>query len=497
MVKGTGKQHLAQQQKQTLSARLLSQISLLELPLQALEERIREEVIANPALEMLAPDEETSSRHEEGAVDDAPTNTVSEDERDEDAATKDALGDYLSEDDIPDYKLRQAEAQSATLDPFVNASSDSKSLGQLLRDQLALMDCTDRERLIAEQIIGNIGDDGYLRITLREVEDSLLFNENMECHADEIEAVLQRIQQMDPPGVGARNLQESLLLQLRRLPENEAQQHTEAILTDYFDDFANRRYERIMQALSLSEEEMLAVQKLILTLNPKPGNGIGSEYESVAERIVPDFMVHATDEGIEVWLNDGNVPKLQVSPSYRLITEEMARSERKLTVEQKYVRQQVRDAEWFITMVETRRQTLLRCMSVIVALQEDFFFSGMVDDLKPMTLKEVAEHTGHDISTISRISNEKYVQSDFGIYPIKFFFSQGSVKEDGTSVSSREVKAALQEIIDKEDKSKPYADAKLVELLAERGYPLARRTLTKYREQLGIPTARLRRKIVS
>lgn len=482
-----GKQRLEQQQRQALTARQIGQIKLLELPIAALEERIREEVIANPALEIVLP-EGTSTNTEEDAEERVPTQN-SENPADT------SIGEYLSEDDIPDYKLRILRDRENKPGEIV-IPSDSKSLAQYLRDQLALLTLSQKQAAIAEQIIGNLSEDGYLHVDSREVEDYLLFNEEMEIKEKEFLEVLQIVQAFDPPGVAARNLRESILLQLDRLEVTPERKDAYAIVEHSFDDLANKRYERICRELKLSRVAFEAAQQVIMTLNPKPGNGFGSDIEAATVRITPDFMVHANEDGIEVRLNDeGRIPSLRVSPAYVQLTEERIEENQKHREEQKYFNQQVADARWFIDIVQKRRDTLLRCMEVIVSLQEDFFYSGNIKDLNPMILKDVAVRTGHDVSTISRISNEKYVQSDFGIYPLKFFFSEGSMRDDGKSVSTRSVKALLEEIIESEDKHKPFSDEQLVSQLSERGFPVARRTLAKYREMMGILPSRLRRKL--
>lgn len=473
------KQILQQTEKQTLSSRQIFQVKLLELPMTKLEERIKEELIVNPALEQIRDDEDNATQEKE-------IKSVEETLAD----------DYLTEDDIPDYKLRMIQShqeQSGNI-PFQN---DSISLQQYLREQLGMLELNKSQRLIAEQIIGNLGDDGYLRANDREIEDYLLFNENISCSAEAIQEAIQIVQSLDPAGVAARDLRECLLIQLKRLPESREQELAWTVVHDYFEELGNRRYEQICGKLDLSTNDFKTVQKLITSLNPKPGNGFGSDFSAIASRITPDFIVRlAEDGGFAVWLNEeGRIPKLGVNPGFLKLSEQRVKENQKQKEEQRYAKQQVSQAKWFIEAIEMRRNTLLRCMEIIVSLQSDFFKTGDIHDIKPMILQDVADRSGHDVSTISRISNEKYVECDYGIYALKFFFNEGGQKEDGNEISSLSIKALLEEIVEGENKKKPLTDEKIASLMKEKGISIARRTLAKYREQLGILPARLRRKI--
>lgn len=473
------KQILQQTEKQTLSSRQIFQVKLLELPMTKLEERIKEELIVNPALEQIRDDEDNAPQEKE-------IKSVEETLAD----------DYLTEDDIPDYKLRMIQShqeQSGDI-PFQN---DSVSLQQYLSEQLSMLELDSSQRLIAEQIIGNLGDDGYLRANDREIEDYLLFNENVSCSTEAIQEAIQIVQSLDPAGVAARDLRECLLIQLKRLPESREQGLAWRVVHDYFEELGNRRYEQICSKLDLSTNDFKTVQKLITSLNPKPGNGFGSDYNAIASRITPDFIVRlAEDGGFAVWLNEeGRIPKLRVNPGFLKLSEQRVKENQEQIEEQRYAKQQVSQAKWFIEAIEMRRHTLLRCMEIIVSLQSDFFKTGDVHDIKPMILQDVADRSGHDVSTISRISNEKYVECDYGIYALKFFFNEGGQKEDGKEISSLSIKALLKEIVEGENKKKPFTDEKIASLMKEKGISIARRTLAKYREQLGILPARLRRKI--
>ncbi len=474
------KQSLSQIQRQGLSSQQIIQVKLLELPLNALYERIQQEVITNPALEIATPN---TDPNEQAIPHENELETRLED-------------DYLTHDDIPDYKLRIIHENEQNNLGDLAFPNDSKTLQQTLREQLNILELTPKQQLIAEQIVGNLSDDGYLRVKSREVEDYLLFNEQVTTTPEEFQQVLSIIQSLDPPGVAAHNLREALLIQLNKLSPSPQQRDAFAIIDLHFEDLANRRYEKIIAALGLTKQRFADAQTLITKLNPKPGNGFGSEFNAIAQRIIPDFIVRKNNDGIEVMLNDeGFIPKLNVNPGYVKLSEERIRNNKEQIEQQRYAKQLVYKARWFIEAVENRRNTLLRCMEVIVSLQDDFFSSGDVNDLKPMKLLDVAERTGNDVSTISRISNEKYVQCDYGIFPIKFFFSEGSEQHNGKVVSTRSIKALLENIVANEDKQNPYTDEQLASIMKSKGQKIARRTLAKYREQLGILPARLRRKL--
>lgn len=473
------KQILSQSLRQTLTSRQIAQIKLLELPVRELAQRIEEELIVNPALEQVR--EETSVNKEEEEIEENKADLLKD--------------DYLTEDDIPDYKLKIIQDEE-NLKGEYTIPNDSKSLQQYLLEQLSLLNLSDKETLVGEQIIGNVGDDGYLRVTEREVEDYLLFYENEICTSEEFNRLLAIIQSFDPPGVAARGLQESLLLQLKRLSQTSIIEKAEKVLENYFEELANRRYEQICSKLGITIEEFQKIQKVITSLNPKPGNGFGSDFTAIVSRVVPDFVVRARDNGFDIWLNEeGRIPKLQLNSGFVALTEEKIKRNKEKKEEIQYAKQQIYNAKWFIEAVELRRKTLLRTMEVIVSLQTDFFQSGNIHDIKPMVLQDVADRTGHDVSTISRIGNEKFVETEFGIYPIKFFFSEGTTQQDGKEISSRSIKALLEDIIEHEDKKHPYSDEKIVSLMKGKGVSIARRTLAKYRDQLGILPARLRRRL--
>lgn len=505
-------QSLVQKQKQSLTTQQIQQFLLLEIPAVELADRIQEELATNPALEVDSQPMEANALEQENSEIESPIEDSLEDSEElytPSATSEDfSTADYASEDDIPEYKLRliqEVEEQREEI-PF---AGDTNTLADYLREQFITLPLTAEERTVAEYIVGNLTDDGYFRLNFRDVEDDLLFNENITVSHTVIEQVLRKIQSLDPAGVAARDLQECLSLQLLRLKEQHREEkeqlHRLALATEivehHFDALANRRYKSIMQALSLSEEEFASVQHLIRSLTPRPANGFGSAVEAAAARITPDFTVHLRDDRLLIWLNDPpGIPSLRVSPEYKVLSERPSaqkikeeRSEERAARE--FARQRVHEASWFIGAIARRRSTLLSVMQIIVEMQEPFFRLGDVALLRPMGLKDIAERAGYDISTVSRITSRKYVQSDYGIYSLKYFFSEGTEREEGDAVSTRQTKALIESFIEQEDKRKPLSDAQIESMLAEQGLSVARRTVAKYREQLNIPIARLRKEL--
>ncbi|SUB77723.1 RNA polymerase factor sigma-54 [Porphyromonas macacae] len=480
------KQSLNQKLQQSLTTAQIQQIKMLELPTIELETRIMKELQENPALDESF-DEDGSEQ--QGAETDDYGN---------DADVTD-LGDYGTEDDIPEYKLQQLYDKNARKEeiPF---AANAPSLGEYLMQQLELAPLTDRERLLAPYIIGNINPDGYLYRTVAQLQDDLLFKAGIEADAEELDRLIKRVQQLDPPGVGARDLRECLLIQLQNKKDQPNINVAYLILDKHYDDFVNKRYERLFRGLEISEGQLSDAIHVITALNPKPGFGLEDRAETNLMQVHPDFVVEEMDGELMVYLTDERMlPPLRVNPHYRQMAEACKTRGRNCSSEQKealaFARQKVEQARWFISAIEQRRNTLLRTMQAIAHKQESFLKSGEMVDLRPMILKDIADVTGFDISTISRVSNSKYVQTDYGIYPLKFFFNEGIAAEDGEEVSTRVVKDALREVIEAEDGLHPLSDSELVGLLAERGYPVARRTVAKYRNELGIPTARMRKKI--
>lgn len=466
----------------------------MELPAIELEDRVRAELLENPALE---------EGKEDAAGDeyaDAPDAGNAEEGGDIDY---DSLGDYLNEDDIPDYKLQENnrnKGERAEEIPF----SDTTSFYETLKEQLGERNLTDRQRELAEYLIGSLDDDGLLRKSLDSISDELAIYVGIDASTGELEEALKIIQDFDPAGLGARDLQECLLIQIRRKME---QQHSapnpllsveEAVISECYEDFTRKHWDKIRQKLDLQEEECRHAIKEICKLNPRPGASLGETIGKNLQQIVPDFLADTYDDGtIHLSLNNRNVPELRMSRDFTEMVEEHTRNRANQSKESKeammFLKQKMDAAQGFIDAVKQRQNTLTVTMQAIIDLQRPFFLDGDESLLRPMILKDVAERTGLDISTISRVSNSKYVQTNYGIYPLKYFFSDGYVTEDGEEMSVREIRKILKECIDGEDKKKPYTDDELTEILKEKGYPIARRTVAKYRQQLNIPVARLRR----
>lgn len=482
------KQQLQQKLQQKLSPQQIQLIRLLELPAIELEERIKHELEDNPALEEGKDIADDFERTDDEGVDDITTN-----ETDTDLS----LGDYMSEDDIPDYKLREISEKTDRKEdiPF----SVSQSLNEYLLQQLGLRDLPEKEMKIAEYIIGNIDDDGYLRRELSAIADDLVFQAGQDVNEKEIEEVLTIIQDFDPAGVGARNLQECLLLQLNRKELTPGVKMAIHILTEYFEEFTRKHYDKIMRGLNISEGTLKKAIHEIIALDPKPCSSWGGSMEAAMSQVIPDFLVEAVNGELILSMNNRDIPDLKISREYAEMFQDYAGNKANQTSKMReavqFVKQKLDSAQWFIDAIKQRQETLQRTMEAIILLQRDFFLTGDDATLRPMILKDVAERAGYDISTISRVSNSKYVQTNFGIYPLKFFFSESMQTDSGEEISTREVKKIMKEHIDSEDKRKPLTDEELTTILKEKGYVIARRTVAKYREQLDIPVARLRKEI--
>ena len=475
----------AQQQIQTLSPQQILVVKLLELPAIELEDRVRAELLENPALEEGKDD---TAGDEYSDAPDADSGTEEGGDTD-----YDSLSDYLTEDDIPDYKLQEnnrSKGEQAEEIPF----SDTTSFYETLKEQLGERNLTEHQRELAEYLIGSLDDDGLLRKSLESISDELAIYAGIEATTGELEEALKIIQDFDPAGLGARNLQECLLIQIRRKIEqqnftpNPLLSIEEAIISECYEDFTRKHWDKIQQKLGLEEEAFRQAINEICKLNPRPGASLGEAIGKNLQQIVPDFIVDTYDDGtINLTLNNRNVPELRMSRDFTEMVEEHTRNKANQSKESKeammFLKQKMDAAQGFIDAVKQRQNTLLTTMQAII--DESL--------LRPMILKDVAERTGLDISTISRVSNSKYVQTNYGIYPLKFFFNDGYVTEDGEEMSVREIRKILKECIDSEDKKKPYTDDELTEILKEKGYPIARRTVAKYRQQLNIPVARLRR----
>ncbi|MBR6250894.1 MAG: RNA polymerase factor sigma-54 [Bacteroidales bacterium] len=485
-------QSLQQKMQQKLSPLQIQLMKLIEVPAALLEQRIKEEMVNNPVLEV---DSEQGGRDND-EDDDEAKDEVPEEREDRDAT----IEEYLQMEETPAYKL-QANNFSADDKPIEVQMTEGMSFYEHLEEQIGLQDLNEHQLEIAHYIIGNIDEDGYLRRSPQEIADDMSFSTNEEIADEEVEQVLKVVQQLDPAGVGASNLKECLLLQLRtRNLEDPINGLAYRIVNDCFDDFTNKRFDRILKRLRITDsEDMKDAIEEILRLNPKPGSAYSGTLVKAAQHIIPDFIVEYENNKLTFHLNRRSEPELRISSRYTDMLEGYVKNKDGQTREQKeaitFVRQKLDAAKWFIDAIKQRRNTLNLVMDAILKYQGDYFIDGDETKLKPMILKDIAKMTELDASTISRVSNSKYVQTPFGIYPLKYFFSEGIQSAEGEDVSSREVKSILAESVANEDKRNPLTDEKLMEILSAKSYNIARRTVAKYREQLGIPVARLRKEL--
>jgi RNA polymerase sigma-54 factor len=471
-------QSLQQKLLQKLSPQQIQMIKLLEVPTLQIEQRIKKELEENPALEE-GPEED--DLHSETEDDDQ----FEETDKDKEEFT---LDDYIEEDDIPDYRLQaknySKDEEKRTEIPF----SVGFSFHEHLESQLGLRELTEKQKILGEYILGNIDEDGYLRRELPNIVDDLAFLQNVETSEDELEEVLKVIQDLEPAGVGARTLRECLLLQLeKRDVSQQFMNLAHTILSLYFEEFTKRHYDKIVAKMGITENELKSAIDEVLKLNPKPGGVYSDPFNKTSQPIIPDFILELSEDGFDLHLNSRNLPELRLSTAYS----EMLHSYSKDKSQKKemkdavmFVKQKIDSAKWFIDAIKQRQNTLL--LTII---------DGDETKLKPMILKDVAEMTGLDISTVSRVANSKFIQTHFGIFPLKYFFSEGLQTDSGEEVSTREIKRILQDCIENEQKRRPLTDERLTEILQEKGYQIARRTVAKYREQLNIPVARMRREI--
>ena len=482
-------QSQAQQQVQTLSPQQILAVRLLELPAVELEDRIRAELLENPALEEVKGETQPDELLDTAA------------DADNDKNEYDSLSDYLTEDDIPDYKLQENNRSREGL-PEEIPFSEAVSFYETIREQLNESDLNEHQRELAEYLIGSLDDDGLLRKSLTSIEDELAIYVGINTTLPELEEILGVIQEFDPPGIGARSLQECLLIQIKRKKEldhdNKLLDIEQRIITDFYEEFTRKHWEKILKKLDIDDDVFEAAIADIVKLNPRPGASLGEAIGRNMQQIVPDFIIETYDDGnITISLNSRNTPELTLSSDFSEMLDEQSKNKTAQSKEGKeaylFLKQKVDAAQGFIDAVRQRQNTLLVTMKAIIELQRPFFLDGDESLLRPMILKDVAERTGLDISTISRVSNSKYAQTNYGIYPLKYFFSDGYTTEDGEEMSVREIRRILKECIDSEDKKKPLTDDELAEILKEKGYPIARRTVAKYRQQLNIPVARLRK----
>jgi RNA polymerase sigma-54 factor len=478
---------LVQSLHQKLSPQQIQFIKLLQIPTAELDSRIEEELEINPALE-----EGREENNDEKDYDTEDRDLESEDENREDDIN---IEDYIRDDDISGYKM-QGDGPSDEEDREIPMASYT-SLNDSLMAQLGFLKLDDNQTQIGEQIIGSIDQDGYLRRELDNIVNDLAFSSNIDTNTEEVEEILFKIQDFDPAGIGARNLNECLLLQVERkdrtLPEV---QRAEFILRNHFEEFTKKHYDKIQKKMNLSDDDLKDAITIITKLNPKPGGVSGGDAKT--QYIFPDFMLINNHGKLEVSLNSKNAPDLRVSPAYQDMFDaydKSVKNDKKLKEAVTFVKQKLDSARWFIDAIKQRQLTLLRTMRAIVDFQYEFFLEGDESLLRPMILKDIASIIDMDISTVSRVANSKAVQTEFGIYPLKYFFSEGIATESGEDVSSREVKHILKTFIEEEDKRKPLSDEKLEKMLNDKGYTIARRTVAKYREQLNIPVARLRKEL--
>lgn len=502
-IKNTQIQEQLQQQKlgQTFSQQQLLQSSLIELPVAQLVDRINTEMNDNPALETESPyDDDTIATEETdfggGSDADGADDFEAATEREE---RQSALDEALSgigrdDEDLPVYQ----SGSSYSEDREEMVYGETESFYDQLKEQVGEMELTDKERDIIEYLIGSLDDDGLLRKELSIVSDELAIYHNIDASVKEIEHVLLILQAFDPAGIGARSLQECLLLQIERRDPSKLRDLMERVVNDYFEAFTRKHWDKIQEDLKLNDTQAEALFHELRKLNPRPGASLGETVGRSMQQITPDFIVDTQDDGtITFTLNNGEVPELKVSQSFVDSMKEYQQNKDHLSKQTKeallYIKKKVDAAQGFIDAVKVRRHTLTVTMRAIIQLQRQFFLDGDEASMRPMILKDVAEKAGLDISTVSRVSNSKYAQTRWGTFPLRHFFSDGYVTESGEELSTRQIKAALRDLVDAEDKRKPLSDDQLKDLLAQKGFPIARRTVAKYREQLGIPIARLRK----
>jgi RNA polymerase sigma-54 factor len=488
-------QSLQQRLLQKLSPQQIQLMKLLQVPTANLEERIKEELEENPALET------GDDNQEDGIIKEEPetANEYELDGSEEEYTNNIDISEYLPEgdDEVPDYKMRDDNYPDAD-DQKTTPIKVEVSFTEMLTEQLGMLNLDTRLQKIAEQIVGSIDDDGYLRRESSSIKDDLAFRQNIEATEQEIELTIQKIQRFEPPGVCARNLQECLLLQLyHKLGEGKPVELAIQVLEEYFDEFTKKHYEKIQRGLEIDDEALKNVIQQIVKLSPKPAGNL-AEMNKAESYIIPDFFIFNNSGKLELTLNAKNAPDLRISEGYRDLLKDYDRGTKKDRRQKEavlFIKQKIDAAKWFIDAIKQRQQTLTNVMGTIMQYQQEFFITGDETTLRPMILKDIAERTHLDISTVSRVANSKFAQTEFGTYRLKFFFSESLSTENGEEVSTREVKKILSNMVEGEHKKKPLSDERLTELLQEKGYNIARRTVAKYREQLNIPVARLRKEL--
>jgi RNA polymerase sigma-54 factor len=488
------KQSLQQKMLQKLSPQQIQLMKLLQVPTIMLEQRIKEELEINPALEEGADDFDENNPSE---TDDIPNNNEDfENESNGENSRDDFDFDlYFADDEVPSYKLNANNTS-----PDEEKKDIPFSIGTTLQDnlyaQIGLKDFNEKELSIAETLVGNIDDDGYMRREITALVDDLAFTQNINCSEKEILHVLKQVQEFEPAGIGARDLQECLLIQLKRkTPKTYDTKIALEIIENHFEEFSKKHYDKIAKKLEIEEDELKSAFAEILKLNPKPGVA-GSDSKTGGLQIIPDFIITNNDGNLELSLNNKNAPELKISRAYKEMLEAYSKSGDKSSKEAAtFVKQKIESAKWFIDAIKQRQITLMLTMKAIFDYQQEYFAEGDETGIKPMILKDIADVTGLDISTVSRVVNSKFVRTEYGTIPLKFFFSESLSTDSGEEVSTREVKKILQDCIDAENKRKPLTDDALMKILNDKGYNIARRTVAKYREQLNIPVARLRKEL--
>ncbi|HEU4553909.1 MAG TPA: RNA polymerase factor sigma-54 [Chitinophaga sp.] len=496
-----------QQQKllQKLSPQQIQLMKLLQVPTANLEERIKEELEENPALEYGEEDahEDDPAKEMQDETVPAATEEGEEDEFEPDGSENEYdnidISEYVNEgdDDIADYRLRDDNYPDPDENKTIPVRVET-SFHEHLLSQLGMLELDDHQQAIAEQIIGSIDDDGYLRREVSAIVDDLSFSQNIQTDEEEIRQLIKKIQEFDPPGVCCSDLKECLLLQLKRKPQDDPGVQTAyQILDSYFDEFTKKHYEKIQKGLNLTDEGLKEAINQIIRLTPKPGGNYAT-VNKAESYVVPDFFIFNNNGKLELTLNSKNAPDLRISEGYREMLKEYDRGDKKDRRQKEavlFIKQKIDAAKWFIDAIKQRQHTLLSTMESIMDYQREFFLTGDETTMKPMILKDIADITQLDISTVSRVANSKYVQTEFGTFKLKFFFSESLSTDSGEEVSTREVKKILSDLIEGENKRKPLSDENLTKMLQDKGYNIARRTVAKYREQLNIPVARLRKEL--
>ncbi len=483
------KQHLQFKLSQKLSPQQIQLMKLIQLPTQAFEQRINQELEENPALE--------SGKDEKSTLDEDFSDDYEGETDSETIAAEDInIDDYLSDDEVPDYRTR-ANNYSADDDEKSVPYAAGISFNQFLINQLNTVTLNDLEWAIAEFLVGSVDESGYIRRPVSDIADDLAFTQNIHCEVEDIERVLKVVQELDPPGVGARTLDECLILQLKRKERTPNIDLAINILDKSFEQFTKKHYNKLLQKYDINEDELKDAISEIEKLNPKPGGSYAGS-NKVIEHIVPDFSIKIVEGELELTLNGRNAPELHISNEYSNMlagyksSKDKSKSQKDAVM---FIKQKLDSAKWFIDAIKQRQQTLYITMNAIMQYQKEYFLSGDERKLRPMILKDIADAIHMDVSTVSRVANSKYVDTPYGTKLIKEYFSESMKNEEGEDVSTKEIKNILETVISDEEKKKPLTDDKLAALLKEKGYPIARRTVAKYREQLGIPVARLRKQI--